>query len=574
VTDETLREFYDSLTRQEAAMARWIAGDAYGLVMRIAINELDLELEGGHRNGPATVVDHERGYLMGLGVNRVVKLALDAHPKFIAPTWTVQRKLEASAPVLALISDLGKIDHGRRVAQSLASRSGRIEKVGNRFRITLPSQLVDHELHERVLDQYYVERGRRDFERGPQAYLDARIGEDVRSLLTKLVYPFGQHFIGYESDPKLDVYFYGRGYNEIQLAKGYDTFHFSTRFGGMTFQHYKLAAAFILQSGHRHRAFVRALLEKEPSIRIEDILTVSGKTESYLENMRDFINYWGELGEGHVPVTDEGVRILFDVLSVSRRNRALLDRPGAPIPPLVQCSDKHVIKVLSGANGDILVFLINSLQHSFPRDYDRAQREREGVMQRAVERILRAALPHLGFRGNIKLRKNGTVLTDLDLVAVDTAADRVILFQLKHQDHYGTDLATMLSRTTRLNQQVSDWLTKVRGWLAAASGPEIRATLRLPSVASRPTVSLMVVTRHFAHSLRGVVGGADAAFSNWAQLVTVTDRMREEDQSRSLDDLIAGLKTFSETEEELHLPEPSSQWRVGDLCFTIEQSDN
>jgi hypothetical protein len=571
VVKETLREFYDSLNREEAAMAKWIAADEYGLVMRIAINELDLELEGA--NPSSSGGNSERAYLMRLGVNRVIKLALDAHGKFIAPTWTVRRQPAASAPVLSLIADLGKVDHGRRVAQSLAARSGSIEKAGDSYRIILPQRLIDHEMHERELDEYYVDQGRRDFEQGPQAYVDARIGDDVRSLLTQLVYPYERHFIGYESDPKLDVYFYGRGYNEIQLAKGYDTFHFSTLFGGMTFQHYKLAAAFILQAGNRHRAFVRALLEKEPTIRVEDILTVSGETESYLENMRAFINYWGEVRESHVPVTDEGVRILFDVLSVSRRNRALLDRPGAPVPPLVQCSDQHVIKVLSGANSDILLFLLNSLQHSFPKDYDRAQREREGVMQRGVERMLLPALPGLEFRGNIKLRQNGKVLTDLDLVAVDITADRVVLFQLKHQDHYGADLATMLSRTARLNQQVGDWLSKVRAWLESATAAEVRATLRLPSGASRPSISLMVVTRHFAHSLRDVVNGDDVAFSNWTQLATVASRIRGERQTGTLDNLIAQLKALSVPKEEFHLPEPSSQWLVGDLCFTIEQED-
>jgi hypothetical protein len=568
-----LGEFYDSLTREEAAMADWVAGDEQGLVMRIAINELDLELEGGHRDGLATEEDQERGYLMRLGVNRVIKLALDAHPKFTAPTWTIQRNLSASAQVLSLILDLGKTDHGRRVAQSLAARSGRIEKADDRFRIVLPARLVDGELHERELDEHYVAQGQHGFDQGPQAYVDAKIGDEVRSLLTSLVYPFRDHFIGYESDPKLDVYFFGRGYNDIQLAKGYDTFHFSTRFGGMTFQHYKLAAAYILQAGHRHRAFVRALLEKEPAIRIEDILTISRETEGVLENMRDFINFWGEVREGHVPVTDEGARILFDVLSVSRRNRTLLDRPGAPIPPMVQCSDGHVVKVLSGANEDILLFLLNSLQHSFPKDYDRAQREREGVMQRGVERILRPAFPSLEFRGNIKLRQNRKVLTDLDLAAIDTAENRVILFQLKHQDHYGADVATMLSRTARLNKQVSDWLTKVRGWLEAASAVELRSTLRLPSGAARPTVTLMVVTRHFAYSLRNIVEGDDAAFSNWAQLVTAAAQIQRDREKRSLDDLIVQIRALSVPQEELYLPEPPSLWRIGNLCFTIEQEE-
>ena len=406
----TLREFYDSLSREEAAVGARIADDPLGLVMRVAINELDLELAGANLHGPPDDGDRERAYLTRLGVNRTIKLAMDAHARFGAPTWTIQRRPAISGPVLALVSALGTIDHGRRIAQSLAVNSGSIERSADGFRIVLPALVADREVHERELDNDGVTRARGAFERGPQAYLDAAIGEDVEALLTELVYPYGRHFIGYESDPALDIYFFARGYNEIQLAKGYDTFHFSTRFGGMTFQHYKLAAAFVLQAADRHRAFVRALLRKDPTIRVEDVLTVSAETAGFLENMREFVNCFGEGREGHVPVTDAGVRTLFDALSVSRRNRRLLDRPGAPIPPLVQCSDGHVVKVLAGASGDILLFLLNSLQHSYPSDYDRAQREREGVMQRAVERILRPAVPGLEFRGSVKLRQRGRVL--------------------------------------------------------------------------------------------------------------------------------------------------------------------
>jgi len=235
------------------------------------------------------------------------------------------------------------------------------------------------------------------------------------------------------------------------LAKGFDTFHFSTIFGGVTFANYNLAAIFIVSVAMKHRAFVRALLEKEPSIRIEDVLTVSVETAGFLEGLREFINQFGERFEGHVPVTDDDVRIIFDVLSISRRNLALLDRPGAPIAPLIQCSDDHVIRPLAGATSDeVMLFLLNSLQHSFPKEYDRAQRAREGVMQRSVESAIRSVLPTLQFRGNIKLRQAGRVLTDIDLVIVEAPGDRVILAQLKHQDPYGADFATMLARTGRL----------------------------------------------------------------------------------------------------------------------------
>lgn len=569
---DILREFYESLNQEEQTLAAEVAKDRLGLLMRIAINELDLDFEGVVLGTPPTEADQERSYLMRIGVVRIIKLALQAHHQFDAPTVTIQRNLTYSAAVLSLIGVAGTIEHGRRAAQSLTAKEARIEKLPDGFRIVLPAKLADLELHERELERLHKGHHKKTFAKDYEASIGIKIGDEVRSLLTDLVYPFARHFIGYEADPTLDYYFFGHAYNEILLAKGFDTFHFSTTFGGVTFGNYKLAAIFIVSVAMKHRAFVRALLDKEPSIRLEDVLTVSVETAGFLEGLREFINQFGEKFEGHIPVTDDDVRIIFDALSVSRRNLALLDRPGAPLPPLIQCSADHVIRPLAGATGDqVMLFLLNSLQHRFPKEYDRAQRAREGVLQRAVEMAIRSVLPTLEFRGNIKLRRAGKDLTDIDLVIIETSGDHIILVQLKHQDPYGDDFATMLARTGRLNQQVSDWLRKVRSWIAAASTAELCATFRLPSRPTRPEISLLVLTRHYAHSLRLVVAEFDATFSNWNQLVTAIARLEERAGDATTVDLIKELMALSTPDEEEFLPEPSSVWTVGNLRFTIEQ---
>ena len=163
VTKETLREFYDSLTREEAKLAANIASDRLGIVMRVAINELDLDFAGPRRDDAFKEADQERAYLMRIGVNRVIKLALQAHERFEAPTLTFRRDLTISMPVLQLISQLATIEHGRRVAQSLMTKSGRIERLLDHFRIVLPANLADLELHERELDRYYLAHGRETF---------------------------------------------------------------------------------------------------------------------------------------------------------------------------------------------------------------------------------------------------------------------------------------------------------------------------------------------------------------------------------------------------------------------------
>lgn len=573
---DALREFYDRLNEEEKSLAAQVAIDHLGLLMRIAINELDLDFEGVHRGNASAELHQERSYIMRIGVTRIIKLAMEAHREFGAPTVTMQRDPRYSGPVLLLIGMAGTIEHGRRVAQSLSAVGGRIDRLEDSFRIVLPSRLPDLELHERELERFHVGNHRTIFSESYEAIVGEKIGDEVRTLLTDLVYPFATHFIGYDADPTLDLYFFGHAYTDMLLAKGYDTFHFSTTFGGVTFSNFKLAATFIVSVGMKHRAFVHALMEKVPSIRIEDVLTVSVETAGYLEDLRNFINEYGPQFKGHVPVTDEDVRVIFDVLSISRRNLALLDRPGAPIPPLIQCSDAHVIRPQAGATSDeVMLFLLNSLQRSFPKEYDRAQRAREGVMQRALEKAVHEVLPALEYRENIKLRQGGRVLTDLDLVMVEPSSERVVLVQLKHQDPYGADLATKLTRAGRLNQQVSDWLRKVRSWLAAASSSEVRAALRLPSDMARPEFSLLVLTRHYAHSLRHVVDGSNAVFANWNQLVTAIARLQERGAvTLRLKDLLDELEGLSVPEELEYLPEPASCWGVGSLRFTIEQEQD
>jgi len=133
----------------------------------------------------------------------------------------------------------------------------------------------------------------------------------------------------------------------------------------------------------------------------------------------------------------------------------------------------------------------------------------------------------------------------------------------------------MLARTGRLNQQVGDWLRKVRSWLSVASPSEVRATLRLSSGSSTPKVSLLVLARHYAHSLRKVVDGDNAMFANWNQLLTATASLQEAGSAaHGLDDLLEELKGFSVPEEVEYLPEPSSSWGVGSLRFTIEQEQD
>ena len=572
---DIMRQFYDELNREEEQLSVETRSDRLGLLMRTVVNELDLVSESGlHPDGSRRCSD-EDFTILRLGTLRIVKMAMETHNEFDAPTLTYQRDERLSRPASELMRRAGTIEHGRRIAQSLFAFGGTIEKEDRTFDITLPAVLPNLGAHERDLHLFHQAEKRTAFLEMMSVINDSDMHNRVNAKLSELVYPFRDKFIGYDADPLLDDAFFGLAYHEMLIAQGYDTFHYATRFGNSTFQNIKLAATFIMSIAMRHRAFVTALIAKHPAIRREDVLTVSVKTDSFVEGLEEFVNHYGALLKDHVPITPEGAREIFDTISLHRGNLELLDRPGAPLPPLIQCSETHVIRPLAAARADeLMIFVLNALRAKYPRDYDRAQQAGEGVMQRAISAGLRHILPDLEFRTNVKLRRKRKISTDVDLVVFSEDKKRLLLVQLKHQDPYGMDLSSMLSRTRRLNEQVSRWIDRTKRWIAEVGADELRATFRLPKSTENLAISYLVIARHYAHSLRDLAEVEGFTFANWPQIITAIDQHGKEKDQRSLAEVLKKIERLSAADPELYLPEPPSEWAVGDLRYVVNGNDD
>lgn len=323
-----LKEFFEALTEQERKFAPTFADDRLGILLRTAINELDWYAYNLARAPEPTDEQQEQFYILRMGLSRAIKLALDARPSFDVPVVLFQRTRRYTIPALEICSALGMIEHGRRVGQTTMSGVGTIQRVGEReFVVTLPPATYDDEYYERAVADHYLSESRVAFDRLLTSDPGKKVGEEVSRLLTELVYPFERHYIGYGADPVLDAYFFGIAFHQLQLAQGYDTFHYAIQFGGVSFQKYKLALTFLISLAIRHERFAEALVAKEPEIRLEDVLTITSDTDGFIESMREAINLFGEPFEGFEETTLVEARTLFSVLSVGRDSTTLLDRP-------------------------------------------------------------------------------------------------------------------------------------------------------------------------------------------------------------------------------------------------------
>lgn len=399
-----------------------------------------------------------------------------------------------------------------------------------------------------------------------------KLEREVEEKLFALVRPWGTYFIGYDADPLLDDYFFGLAYHNIQLQEGFDSFHYALRFGGVRYQNYVLALTFLLSSYMRHERFAEALVRKDGSIRLENVLTITSDVDSFVEDLREAVNYFGSMYEDFEELGVDDARTVFDVLSCGRHGLDLVSAPGSPIPLIVQCSDQGFIRCLAGARSEPVRFLLEALRYHFPRDYDRNQCSREESLQRAIKRVLGEAFKDLDFHENLSVKAAGKQLTDIDLVVVEKSMGVVLLCQLKHQDLYGFNLHAERIRGGRLVEQAQEWLVTVDGWLRQVGQEGLRCALKLRNGCPPLQVYRLVIAKHFAHQLKDLASRQDALYANWPQLVLATEVASREPTRRGLIDLIDRLREipgFQSAYE--HQPEGRTKWSVGDLTFSTFQ---
>jgi hypothetical protein len=572
-----LEEFIEALVAEESEFTPFLAADNLGLMLRAAINELDWFQYNIAKMEEPTQEQEEQFYLLRLGVSRLIRLILEARSGFDVPTVMFRRNRHITLQVLELASGLGMIEHGRRVAQSVRMGMCRIEKTAERdWTFTLPPIIPDEGFYERSVSEHYRSEARRHFSLALESEFGRKLGKETRELLTELVYPFREHFIGYDADPVVDAYFFGLATHQISTYDGYDTFHYKTTFGGVSFQKYMLGLTFLISLFLKHEQFAEALVRKVPTVHLENVLTISSETTGLVESIRDAVNYFGAEYADFEEMTPSEARRVFEVLSISRKYTALLSRPGGPIPLIVQCSDQDCIRCATGAGPDAVQFLLESLRFHFPDDYNQHQRSRERSMQLAMKRVLNEVVSGLSYLENIRLKLNGQVLTDVDMVLMEEATGTVVLCQLKHQELYGGNLHSQQARAERLRREAEKWIFAVDRWLKAAGEAGLRRSLRLPKAFPTPSVYRLALARHHAYPLREMGQKNDLAYANWIQFVNVLELMKKEKPvHRVLADVFHFLKKYEAPKGmQEHLTEPRSRWIIRDVKFTIQQEGN
>lgn len=569
-----LRKFLDGLSVEEKRLEERMALDHDGLVMRVALNELDLHEHFIARESEDPDELARTFLVAGLGFRRLIVRLLELHSDFTYPAITMPRSPTLARKVMDFAFDLGVIEHGRRNVEAVWAGISSIHRLGEgRFRFELPTQILDAEAHERSVEQQFRREFRRHFNGEFFETASARRNWNlIQDLMLENVFVFRDHFMGYNGDGLIDQAFMDLAWQDIEESPQFDAFDFRKTFGGIPYLKYLLGSAIVVSFAHKHERFAALLKVKHPDVKLHDILTISSDRAQTVTDLWFGLNEFGPEYSGYTMTTREEAEQIFSVITLTRGNAAIVSRPYPPLPVIVEFARTSVVTFIGGRTRQ-MEFMLESLKKNYPRDYSANQRSREASMQRALTELFAEHFPDVVVRTNVNLRIRGKLVTDVDFVAFDPRVGDLMLFQLKYQDCHGVDIKAGTSRMSRFLRESTSWLDAVGQWLAASDTLILKNAFRLPKRANVVKVQKLIVGRHHAYPLAGVALDKDVAFATLMQLFNACLVMRErQGDFRTINGLFEVLRKHVVGAEARHYQrEDPVRYRLGQLEYEIVQ---
>ena len=337
------------------------------------------------------------------------------------------------------------------------------------------------------------------------------IRPSVMALMGPLVSPWEEHFIQYDTIPEIDSYFHGQGHlwARAHYEPAQDAFPPHATFGDLPFEWYKEAVVHVISWAIKRIAFSGLLLSRETHLDIRNVLTIT-KAESQIQS-----DLSAALG-----VTEAEARQVLTTLRMMPQNlHTHTSEPAVDIAPFVSVNSGGVVHSIAGTLGSPFAFMLAELNRQYPKDWDHAVNEREGVFRKELydlfptQTFWKAEKP-------LKLKNEGAIATDIDAAVFDCSTGTLGLFQLKWQDPFGTSMK-------KRNSKMKNFLNETNRWVSTVSSVLNHNPRALDNLLGEGTahirdtkrILLFVIGRHFSHFSGSVCRDSRAAWGIWAQMI-------------------------------------------------------
>lgn len=358
---------------------------------------------------------------------------------------------------------------------------------------------------------------------------------DIEELIKPLVRPWDTGrgiMVAYDARIEVDKHYMAEALAVATRWREDSGIHADAKLGSITGADITGVGAALISLHAKHFGCVSVAKKLFPEVSLAQSLTIWGP--------RDALEKSISLMCGS---SEPAVHAIFNALAMtSQHAKRLADHSTPLIPLLFDLGNGLILRPVSCLTRN--PFTAARTQHQWldPRTEHAVAAHREDWMRQHLYAMF-GGKRYIRFPGNLKLRRGGSVLTDIDAVIYDRLTGDVGLFQLKWQDYSTNDVRQLRSKATNLAAELMDWSGKVKSWIEENGISALDNSLRLKQKRGEAarSVLLFAISRSSVrtHGYGVRTDALDLAMSVWPQFVRA--RMEIGPSERSLRDIHARL---------------------------------
>jgi hypothetical protein len=315
--------------------------------------------------------------------------------------------------------------------------------------------------------------------------------ENLDDKIRSLVYPWRLNekvaMTGYDAAPDIDEHYFALVAETTREGIDEAGIHRDTALGSITGRELQLVVFLLTSFYLKHIRFVGVAKKAYPEINYPMSLTIWQPKETLIDSITSF--------NGMDKTT---VAAAIDLLTVRATDAAYFSSEAtAYFPMLIEVSDNYLLSPVSSIFRNTFhgIRMLHEMNDGKAAINLRVHRERWMISEL---HNLFLGNRYVCMQGTTKLRRNGTVITDIDAAILDIVTGELALFQLKWQDFSSNDVTKQRSKAKNFIEKVDAWATSVQDWLAEFGAGALKRSLRIKSSTDVTQVRLFAIGRSAA----------------------------------------------------------------------------
>jgi hypothetical protein len=335
--------------------------------------------------------------------------------------------------------------------------------------------------------------------------------DKIDELMLPLIHPWDSGrgmMMGYGALPKVDDHFLATSMEFVSHARDEAGLHPEADLGHVTGADLTAIIAFVTALHMKHVRFSVLAMKEFPEICIPQALTIWGP----LAELEDSIVDYSQLDRTQV-------RNALDAITLRPEEASRLSQITYPIVPLLLgVGNGMILRPVSSIARNPLICARTLFEWRNPHLTHRVSQPRESWLRSQVYALFQGSRYRL-VQGNVKLRNDGRVVTDIDAAIFDILTGELALFQLKWQDYFTNDVRELRSKACNLTNELDHWAGEVEKWIQLKGNAELTSALRLKHCESIGKIFLFGLSRTYArmHGFGFPITSEKLAIANWPQ---------------------------------------------------------